>query len=79
MLFRSLPQLKELGKSSLIDSKKSLSIGLTNLTIFPQLTKETEQLPKDIGITVTINTSKVKSNSDLLVYLSEFQIPISMN
>ena len=74
-----LPQLKELEKSSLVHSKTSLSIGLTNLAIFPQLTKETEQLPKDMGVTVTINTSNVKSNSDLLAYLSEFQIPISVN
>ena len=74
-----LPQLKELEKGSLVHSRTSLSIGLTNLSIFPQLSKETEQLPKDMGITITINTSNVKSSSDLLIYLGEFQIPISVD
>lgn len=74
--FPKWPQLKELEKKSLVNSKKSLSLGLSNLTMFPQLTKEYEQLPNNMGITVTINTSSVHNESSLLLLLSEFQVPV---
>ena len=74
--FPKWTQLKELEKKSLVNSKKSLSLGLSNLTMFPQLTKEYEQLPNNMGITVTINTSSVHSESSLLLLLSEFQVPV---
>ncbi len=71
-----LPQLTEFEKNSVIKAKTSLSIGLPNLTIFPQLTKESEQLPKNMGLTLTINSNNIKSNTSLLLFLSEFQMPV---
>ena len=71
-----LPQLKEFEKNSVIKAKTSLSIGLPNLTIFPQLTKESEQLPKNMGLTLTINSNNIHSNTSLLLFLSEFQMPV---
>ena len=72
------PQFKELTKSSLVNDKNSLSLGLTHLSIFPQLTKESELLPKDMGLTVTMNTRSVSRESDLLLLLSEFQFPVTL-
>ena len=72
------PQFKELTKSSLVNSKNSLSLGLTHLSIFPQLTKESELLPKDMGLTITINGTIINHESDLLLLLSEFQLPVTL-
>jgi len=72
------PQFKELTKSSLVNGKNSISLGLTHLSIFPQLTKESELLPKDMGLTVTINVKSVNRESDLLLLLSEFQLPVTL-
>jgi hypothetical protein len=47
-----LPQFKEVEKKSIVITKTSLSLGLSNLNIFPQLAKESEQLPNDMGITI---------------------------
>jgi len=71
-----LSQFKELSKASLVSSQTSLSIGLPNLSVFPQLTKELEYLPKNIGLTITLNANLTKSNSTLLLLLSEFQMPV---
>ena len=74
-----LPKLSELNPlsiKSVTNSKKSLSIGLSNLGMFPQLTKELEHLPKNIGLTVTFNISLAKSNLMLLLLLSELQVPV---
>lgn len=74
-----LPKLSELNSlsiKSVANSKKSLSIGLSNLGMFPQLTKELEHLPKNIGLTVTFNISLAKSNLILLLLLSELQVPV---
>jgi len=74
-----LPKLTEFNSlkvKSVVSSKKSLSIGLSNLSMFPQLTKELEHLPKNIGLTITFNIDSVKSNLVLLLLLSEFQVPV---
>ena len=73
-----LPQFKELDKNSIVLSKTSLSIGLSNLNIFPQLAKESEQLPKNMGITITINVNSNRDENELLLLLSEFQVPITL-
>ena len=44
--------------------------------MFPQLTKEYEQLPNDMGITITMNTSNAHNEPELLLLLSEFQMPV---
>jgi len=75
----ALPKLSEfnsLNIKSVVNSKKSLSIGLSNLSMFPQLTKELEHLPKNIGLTITFNISLVKSSWILLLLLGEFQVPV---
>ena len=69
-------QFKELTKNSLVKSNTSVSIGLSNLTAFLQLNKESEQLPKDIGLTVTLNSREFKSKYKLVVLLSQYQIPV---
>ena len=74
--FPKWTQLKELERRSLVNSKGSLSLGLSNLTMFPQLTKEYEQLPNDMGITITMNTSNAHNEPELLLLLSEFQLPV---
>jgi ribosomal protein L5 len=74
--FPKWTQLKELERRSLVNSKGSLSLGLSNLTMFPQLTKEYEQLPNDMGITITMNTSNAHNEPELLLLLSEFQMPV---
>ena len=73
-----LPQFKELDKNSIVLSKTSLSIGLSNLNIFPQLAKESEQLPKNMGITITINVNSNRDENELLLLLSYFQVPITL-
>jgi large subunit ribosomal protein L5 len=65
---------KELTRKSLTHDKNSLSLGLSNLALFPQLSKESEQLPKELGITITFNLDPKDSN--LLLLLSEYQIPV---
>lgn len=74
--FPKWARLKELERKSLVSSKGSLSLGLSNLSMFPQLIKEYEQLPNDIGITITINTSSSYNEPELLLLLSEFQMPV---
>jgi|GEM_PF-1955795 len=72
-----LSQFKELNKNNLVASQKSLSVGLTNLTMFPQLSKESERLPKNLGLTITFNSNAInKTNPKLLLLLSEFQMPV---
>jgi hypothetical protein len=44
--------------------------------MFPQLTKEYEQLPKEMGLTVTLNSINIVNESDLLMLLSEYQTPV---
>ena len=74
--FPKWTQLKELDKRSLVSSERSFSLGLSNLTMFPQLVKEYEQLPNDMGITITMNTNNAHNESELLLLLSEFQMPV---
>jgi large subunit ribosomal protein L5 len=74
--FPKWTQLKELDKRSLVSSKESLSLGLSSLTMFPQLTKEYEQLPNDMGVTITMNTRNSHNEYELLLLLSEFQMPV---
>jgi large subunit ribosomal protein L5 len=71
--------IKELAKGSLVRSNASVNIGLSNLTTFLQLSKESEQLPKDVGITVTLNSNKAYLDYELLLLLNQYQIPIIMN
>jgi len=74
-----LPKLSDFNSlkvKSIVNSKKSLSMGVSNLSMFPQLTKELEHLPKNIGLTITFNINSVKSNLILLLLLSEFQVPV---
>lgn len=74
--FPKWTQLKELEKRSLVVSKTSLSLGLPNFTMFSQLTKEYEQLPKEMGVTFSINSINIVNESDLLILLSEYQMPV---
>jgi hypothetical protein len=46
--------------------------------MFPQLTKEYEQLPKEMGLTVTVNSINVVNELDLLMLLSEYQMPVTL-
>lgn len=73
-----LPQFKEVDKKSIVISKTSLSLGLSNLNIFPQLAKESEQFPKNMGITITINVNLNETDIEFLLLLSEFQIPVTI-
>ena len=54
------------------------NLDLSNLNIFPQLAKESEQLPKNMGITITINVNSNRDENELLLLLSEFQVPITL-
>ena len=76
VVFPKWTQLKELEKRSLVITKTSISLGFSNLTMFPQLTKEYEQLPKEMGLTVTLNSINIVNKSDLLMLLSEYQTPV---
>lgn len=76
--FPKWTQIKELEKRSLVIAKTSLSLGLPNLTMFPQLIKEYEQLPKEMGLTVTMNSTNVVNESDLLMLLSQYQMPVTL-
>jgi len=71
------PQLREFGKTSVVKSCNSISLGVSNLTTFLQLNKESEQLPKDMGMTVTLNSNEFNSKSKFLVLLSQYQIPVA--
>tara|TARA_B100000795_G_scaffold261930_1_gene239252 strand:+ start:897 stop:1451 length:555 start_codon:yes stop_codon:yes gene_type:complete len=72
-----LAQFKELNKNNLVTSRKSLSVGFANLAIFPQLSKESERLPRNVGLTVTFTSGSVsKTRPKLLLLLGEFQMPI---
>jgi|CoawatStandDraft_6_1074263.scaffolds.fasta_scaffold35706_3 large subunit ribosomal protein L5 len=72
-----LSQFKELNKNNLVTSQNSLSLGLANLTMFPQLSKESERLPKNMGLTITFNSDTVgKTTPKLLLFLGEFQMPV---
>lgn len=70
-----LPQIRELNKNLIVQSKNALSLGLTNLAIFPQLSKEFDHIPRDIGITITINFDSLENDSQLLCLLSQIQFP----
>ena len=72
-----IPQLREFGKTSVVKSCNSISLGVSNLTTFLQLNKESEQLPKDMGMTVTLNSNEFNSKSKFLVLLSQYQIPVA--
>ena len=76
LVLPKVSDFKELRSTSLIRDKNSLSLGLSNLALFPQLSKESEQLPKDLGITITFNLDSKESNFNLLLLLSEYQIPV---
>lgn len=76
--FPKWTQVKELEKRSLVIARTSLSLGLPNLTMFPQLIKEYEQLPKEMGLTVTMNSTNVVNESDLLMLLSQYQMPVTL-
>ena len=78
LVLPKVSDLKELRHDSLIHNKNSLSLGLSNLTLFPQLSKESEQLPKELGVTITFNLDSKKYTSSLLLLLllSEYQIPV---
>jgi ribosomal protein L5 len=67
---------KELRRKTLIHENAFLSLGLSNLALFPQLSKESEQLPKDFGMTITFSLDSKESNCSLLLLLSEYQIPV---
>ena len=71
-------QVKEISKNSVGVGENSLSLGLTNLTIFPQLNKESDHLPKDVGITLTLNFCLSKNQFQLLGLLSQFQFPVKL-
>ena len=79
MVLPRMSNIKELTRSSVVKSKTSVNIGLSNLTTFLQLGKESEQLPKDVGITVTLNSNQAHLDSELLLLLSQYQIPIILN
>ena len=76
--FPKWTQINEPEKRSLVIAKTSLSLGLLNLTMFPQLIKEYEQLPKEMGLTVTMNSTNVVNESDLLMLLSQYQMPVTL-
>lgn len=76
LVLPKVSDFKELKRKSLIHDKASLSLGVSNLALFPQLSKESEQLPKELGITITFNLDSKESNCNLLLLLSEYQIPV---
>jgi len=76
--FPKWTHIKELEKHSLVSARTSLSLGLPNFTMFPQLIKEYEQLPKEMGLTITMNSTNVVNESDLLMLLSHYQMPVTL-
>ena len=52
-----------------------LNIGLKQLSLFPQLTNKYEQIPRDLGLTVTFDNSRIKQK-DFRLLLTGFQLPI---
>ena len=76
LILPKVADFKELRRKTLIHENAFLSLGLSNLALFPQLSKESEQLPKDFGMTITFNLDSKESNCHLLLLLSEYQIPV---
>ena len=69
-----LPNIKELNFKKL-NNKSSLSIGMRNLLIFPQLANYYEKFPKNLGAIININ---IKCQEPKLsnLYLTGFQLPV---
>lgn len=73
-----LPRVKDLKVSTLknFDRRGNLSLGISDLMVFPEIESEYGKIPKFYGIDINFITSASNDNEGLML-LSGFQLPIS--